>query len=85
MPNLKSAFLQVNYRFEKNLYISLKDLMSNSVDPDEPAYYKPSHLDLCCLQKPIIMPVAVKELNPLNAIKFYSVLKGLDFSNVLLR
>ena len=36
--------------------------MSNSVDPDETAHYEPSHLDLCCLQKPIIMPVAVKEL-----------------------
>ena len=31
--------------------------MSNSIDPDEP-----STLDLCCLQKPILSPVAVKEL-----------------------
>ena len=29
--------------------------MSNSVDPDERAHYEPSHLDLCCLQKPIII------------------------------
>ena len=29
--------------------------MSNSVDPDEMAHYEPSHLDLCCLQKSIIM------------------------------
>ena len=29
--------------------------MSNSVDPDETAHYEPSHLDLCCLQKPIII------------------------------
>ena len=37
--------------------------MSNSVDPDETARYEPSHLDLCCLQKPILSPMAVKELN----------------------
>ena len=37
--------------------------MSNSVDPDETAHYEPSHLDLCCLQKPILSPVAVKELS----------------------
>ena len=30
--------------------------MSNSVDPDETGHYEPSHLDLCCLQKPIIIP-----------------------------
>ena len=29
--------------------------MSNSVDPDETAHYEPSHLDLCCLQKPVII------------------------------
>ena len=29
--------------------------MSNSVDPDETAHYKPSHQDLCCLQKLIII------------------------------
>ena len=29
--------------------------MSNSVDPDETAHYEPSHLDLCCLQKPGII------------------------------
>ena len=29
--------------------------MSNRVDPDETAHYEPSHLDLCCLQKPIIV------------------------------
>ena len=36
--------------------------MSNSVDPDETAHYELSHLDLCCLQKPILSPLAVKEL-----------------------
>ena len=29
--------------------------MSNSVNPDETAHYEPSHLDLRCLQKPIII------------------------------
>ena len=29
--------------------------MSNSVDPDEIAHYEPSHLDLRCLQKSIII------------------------------
>ena len=29
--------------------------MSNNVDPDETAHYVPSHLDLRCLQKPIII------------------------------
>ena len=36
--------------------------MSNSVDPDETAHYEPSHLELCCLQKPILSHMAVKEL-----------------------
>ena len=29
--------------------------MSNSVDPDETAHYEPYHLDLCYLQKHIII------------------------------
>ena len=29
--------------------------MSDSLDLDEMAHYEPSHLDLCCLQKPIII------------------------------
>ena len=29
--------------------------MSNSVDLDVTAHSGPSHLDLCCLQKPIIV------------------------------
>ena len=36
--------------------------MSDSIDPDETAHDEPSHLGLCCLQKPIIMSLAVKEL-----------------------
>ena len=44
-----------NYRLERSLYVKLKDCMSNSIDPDETAHYKPSHLDLSFLQKPIII------------------------------
>ena len=40
--------------------------MSNSVDPDEMAHYEPSHLDLRCLQKPILSPMAVKELTNIS-------------------
>ena len=29
--------------------------MSNSVDPDETAHYEPSDLNLCCLQKLVII------------------------------
>ena len=29
--------------------------MSNSVDPDETAHFEPFHLDLRCVQKPIII------------------------------
>ena len=43
--------------------------MSNSIDPDETAHYEPSHLDLRCLQKPILSPVAVKELKSINMEK----------------
>ena len=32
--------------------------MSNSVDTDETAHDEPSHLDLRCLQKPIIIACA---------------------------
>ena len=36
--------------------------MSSSVDPDETAHNEPSHLDLYCLQKPIIIAyMAMKE------------------------
>ena len=35
--------------------------MSDRVDPDETADYVLSHLDLRCLQKPILLPMAVKE------------------------
>ena len=50
-------FILTNCRLERRLYVKLKDWMSNSVDPDEMA-----HLGLCCLQKLLLSPVAVKEL-----------------------
>ena len=37
--------------------------MSNSVDPDEMAYYEPSYLDLCCLQKSIITACGSEKVN----------------------
>ena len=37
--------------------------MSNSVDPDETDPYEPSHLDLCCLQKPIIITCGSERVN----------------------
>ena len=60
MPNFRRQlcfffFFLISYRLERSLYIKLKDRMSNSIGPDETAYYEPSHLDLCCLQKPIII------------------------------
>ena len=36
--------------------------MSNSEDPDEMAHYEPSHLELCCLQKPIIIACGSERL-----------------------
>ena len=48
--------------------------MSNSVDPDETAHYEPSHLDLRCLQKSIIIVLGRKELRP------YFALSGLILS-----
>ena len=44
-----------HYQLERNLYVKLKAWESNSIDPDETAHYEPAHLDLCCLQKPIII------------------------------
>ena len=45
------SFFLTNYCLERSLYVKLKDLTSNSIDPNETAHYEPSHLDLCCLQK----------------------------------
>ena len=37
--------------------------MSNSVDSDEAAHYEPSHLDLHCLQKLIIITCGSERVN----------------------
>ena len=38
--------------------------MPNSIDPDETAHYEPSHLDQCCLQKPIIIACGSERIKP---------------------
>ena len=53
----------INYRLERSLYVKLKDRMSNSIDQDETAHYEPSHLDLYCLQKPIIISCGSERVN----------------------
>ena len=42
--------------------------MSNGVDPDETAHYVSSHLDLRCLQKPIIIACGSERVNTKNII-----------------
>ena len=58
MPNfrrqLSSAFFLNKLSLGKKFICKAERLNVKSVDPDEKAYYEPSHLDLCCLQKPII-------------------------------
>ena len=45
--------------------------MSNSVDPDETAL-EPSHLDLCCLQKPIIIACDSERVKVTEHVNDYS-------------
>ena len=40
--------------------------MSNSVDLDETAHYEPSHMDPCCLQKPIIIACGSERVTALT-------------------
>ena len=50
--------------------------MSNRVDPDEAAHNEPSHLDLPCLQKPIIIACGserVKAFGHLNFLFYLSL------------
>ena len=49
--------------------IKKKNRMENSVHPDETAYYKPSHLDLHCLQSYLLWFTGVKGLNQLLTLK----------------
>ena len=62
---------------ERNLYVKLEDCISNSIDPDETAHYEPSHLDLHCLQKPMLLPIAVKVLTVFAEDLSNSVIKRL--------
>ena len=45
--------------------------MSNSVDSDETAHNEPSHLDLCCLQKPIIITCGSERVNSYKSDHVY--------------
>ena len=56
-------FFLTNYRLERSFYVKLKDSMSNRVDPDKTAHYEPSHLDLRCLQKPMITAYGSERVN----------------------
>ena len=48
--------------------------MSNSIDPDEMVHYELSHLDLCCLQKPIIITCGSENCRPnLNLSVIFAV------------
>ena len=49
--------------------------MWNSVDPDETAHYELSHLDLRCLQNPIITKTYLYNFDPLKP-HFYIVKMG---------
>ena len=42
--------------------------MSKRLDNDNTVHYEPSHLDLRCLQKPIIIAYGSERINPLSAI-----------------
>ena len=50
--------------------------MSNSVDPDETAHHEPSHLDLCCLQKPVFIACGGERVN--------SILESVFLKNVFI-
>ena len=45
--------------------------MSNSVDSDETAHNEPSHHDLCCLQKPIIITCGSERVNSYKSDHVY--------------
>ena len=48
--------------------------MSKSEDPDGMARYEPSHLDLCCLQKPIIIACGCERVkNTARELHFFIV------------
>ena len=78
-------FLQTVAWKEVYNYVKLKDWMSNSVDPDETAHYEPSHLNLCCLQKPIIIALGSERVNliqPLPLHELFEVVFVLFFTEI---
>ena len=48
--------------------------MSNILDPDETAHYEPPHLDLRCLQKPIVIAYGSERVNPIVVDNIASLL-----------
>ena len=48
--------------------------MSNSIDPDETAHYEPSHLDLYCLQKSVVIAFGGERVKALSKIAADDVL-----------
>ena len=52
--------------------------MANSVDPDETAHNKPSHLDLQCLQWCMFSSAGLKEL------KYFKMSSGIRSVNICL-
>ena len=53
---------------QRRLYVKLKDRMSNRVCPDETAHYELSHLDLCCVQKIIIIGCGSERVNNITVL-----------------
>ena len=47
--------------------------MSNSEYPDETAHYEPSHLDLRCLQKPVITACGSERVNDIETYCEYGM------------
>ena len=50
---MDSSLSEFNHLYccKKGFQSKISNRMANSVDPDEMAHYKPSHLDLHCLQR----------------------------------
>ena len=57
------GFFLTKYPLEVSLYLKFNNWMSNSVDPDETAHYEPSHLDLCSLQRLLIIACGSERVN----------------------
>ena len=46
----------------------IKNIMANSVDPDEMAHYEPSHLELHCLQRYLLWSARLKGFKTSSAV-----------------